>query len=64
VRRVVCAVDCGTVVNSDTVAAQVPSAIIFGITAAMYGEVSLKSGRVEPARAQQGVARQELPLVG
>jgi len=47
VRRVVCAVDCGTVVNPDTVRAQIEGAIIFGITAALYGEITLKSGRVE-----------------
>ena len=47
VRRVVCAVDCGTVVNPDTVEAQVQGAIIFGITAALYGEITLKGGRVE-----------------
>jgi isoquinoline 1-oxidoreductase beta subunit len=47
VRRVVCAVDCGTVVNPDTVEAQVQGAIIFGITAARYGEITLKGGRVE-----------------
>jgi isoquinoline 1-oxidoreductase beta subunit len=47
VRRVVCAVDCGTVVNPDTVQAQIESAIIFGITAALYGEITLKDGRVE-----------------
>jgi isoquinoline 1-oxidoreductase beta subunit len=47
VRRVVCAVDCGTVVNPDTVQAQIQSAVIFGITAALYGEVTLKDGRVE-----------------
>src|SRR5262249_46672083 len=47
VRRVVCAVDCGTVVNPDTVEAQVQSGIIFGITAALYGKISLKNGRVE-----------------
>jgi isoquinoline 1-oxidoreductase subunit beta len=49
VRRVVCAVDCGTVVNPDTVRAQVQSAIIFGITAALHGEITLKDGRVEQA---------------
>jgi isoquinoline 1-oxidoreductase beta subunit len=49
VRRVVCAVDCGTVVNPDTVRAQIQSAIIFGITAALYGEITLKDGRVEQA---------------
>jgi isoquinoline 1-oxidoreductase beta subunit len=47
VRRVVCAVDCGTVVNPDTVRAQIEGAIIFGITAALYGEITLKGGRVE-----------------
>jgi isoquinoline 1-oxidoreductase subunit beta len=47
VRRVVCAVDCGTVVNPDTVEAQIQSGIMFGITAALYGEITLKDGRVE-----------------
>jgi isoquinoline 1-oxidoreductase beta subunit len=47
VRRVVCAVDCGTVVNPDTVRAQVQSAVMFGTTAALYGEITLKDGRVE-----------------
>jgi isoquinoline 1-oxidoreductase beta subunit len=49
VRRVVCAVDCGTVVNPDTVRAQIQSAIMFGITAALHGEITLKNGRVEQA---------------
>jgi CO/xanthine dehydrogenase Mo-binding subunit len=39
--------DCGTIVNPDTVQAQVQGAIIFGITAALYGEITLKDGRVE-----------------
>jgi isoquinoline 1-oxidoreductase beta subunit len=47
VRRVVCAVDCGTVVNPDTVRAQIQSAVIFGITAALRGEITLKDGRVQ-----------------
>jgi isoquinoline 1-oxidoreductase beta subunit len=47
VRRVVCAVDCGIVVNPDTVRAQIQSAVMFGITAALYGEITLKNGRVE-----------------
>ncbi len=49
VRRVVCAVDCGTVVNPDIVKAQIEGAIIFGVTAALYGEITLKNGRVEQA---------------
>jgi isoquinoline 1-oxidoreductase subunit beta len=47
VRRVVCAVDCGTVVNPDTVRAQIESGIIFGISAALHGAITLKDGRVE-----------------
>ena len=49
VRRVVCAVDCGTVVNPDTVRAQIEGAIIFGITAALHGDITLKDGRVQQA---------------
>ena len=47
VQRVVCAVDCGTIVNPDTVKAQMESGIIFGITAALFGEITIKDGRVE-----------------
>jgi isoquinoline 1-oxidoreductase beta subunit len=47
VRRVVCAVDCGAVINPDTVQAQIQGAIMFGVTAALYGEITLKDGRVE-----------------
>jgi isoquinoline 1-oxidoreductase beta subunit len=47
VRRVVCAVDLGIAVNPDTIAAQVQSAAMFGITAALYGEITLKDGRVQ-----------------
>ena len=46
VRRVVCAADCGTAVNPDTVQAQIQSAVMFGITAALYGAITLKDGRV------------------
>ena len=47
VRRVVCAVDCGLAVNPDTIQAQVQSAVMFGVTAALYGAITLKEGRVE-----------------
>jgi isoquinoline 1-oxidoreductase subunit beta len=47
VQRVVCAVDCGMVVNPDTVRAQIEGGIIFGITAALHGQITLKNGRVE-----------------
>jgi isoquinoline 1-oxidoreductase beta subunit len=47
VNRIVCAVDCGMVVNPNTVEAQVQGGIIFGITAALYSEITIKDGRVE-----------------
>jgi len=47
VQRVVCAVDCGRIVNPDTIAAQMESGIVFGLSAALYGAITLKDGRVE-----------------
>ncbi len=49
VKRVVCAIDCGKAVNPDIVAAQMESGIVFGLTAALHGEITLKGGRVEQA---------------
>jgi isoquinoline 1-oxidoreductase subunit beta len=47
VDRVVVVVDTGVAVNPDTIVAQMQSGIIFGITAALWGEITLKNGRVE-----------------
>src|SRR5207248_6061859 len=65
VRRVVCAVDCGTVVNPDTVQAQIHSAIVFGITAALHGEITLKDGRVEQSNFHdyQMLRMNEVPAI-
>src|SRR3984885_14798132 len=49
VTRVVCAIDCGRIVNPDTVRAQAEGGTIFGITAALHGEITLKNGRVTQA---------------
>ncbi|MGH7530449.1 MAG: molybdopterin cofactor-binding domain-containing protein [Gemmatimonadales bacterium] len=46
VHRVVCAIDCGIVVNPDTVAAQTQSNVVYGLTAALYGEIAIDRGRV------------------
>jgi len=45
--RVICVVDCGRVINPDTVVAQIGSGIAFGLTAALYGDITLKGGAVE-----------------
>jgi len=47
VLKVYCAVDCGLVVNPDIVVMQMESSIIFGITAALYGEITIEDGMVQ-----------------
>jgi isoquinoline 1-oxidoreductase beta subunit len=47
VHRVVCAVDCGGTVNPGIVKRQMESAIVFGLSAALYGEITFKDGKVE-----------------
>jgi isoquinoline 1-oxidoreductase beta subunit len=47
VTRVVAAVDCGTQINPDIIVAQMQSGIIFGASGALYGEVTLKDGRIQ-----------------
>ena len=47
VHRVFCAIDCGKIVNPDLIAAQMESGIAFGLSAALYGAITLKRGRVE-----------------
>jgi len=46
-RRVTCAVDTGIAVNPDTVSAQLEGGLIFGLTAALYGEITIDKGRVQ-----------------
>jgi len=46
VHRVVCAVDCGVVVNPDVVRMQMESGIAYGLSAALYGAIHLERGRV------------------
>jgi isoquinoline 1-oxidoreductase beta subunit len=46
VHKVTCAIDCGWAVNPDIVEAQIESGIIFGLSAAMYSEITIENGRV------------------
>src|SRR5271157_38995 len=65
VRRVVCAVDCGTVVNPNTIEAQMEGGIGFGLSAALYGAITLKDGRVQQSNFNnyQMLALNEMPKV-
>ncbi len=47
VQRVVACVDCGHLVNPLTAAMQIESAVMYGLTAALFGEITIKQGRVE-----------------
>jgi isoquinoline 1-oxidoreductase beta subunit len=47
VKRMVSAVDTGIIVNPDTVIAQIQGGLIFGLTAALYGEITIDKGRVK-----------------
>jgi len=47
VHRVVCAIDCGIVVNPNIVAQQMESAVVFGLSAALGGEITIRDGRVQ-----------------
>lgn len=47
IHKITCVVDCGTIINPDTVEAQMQSAIIYGLTAALHGEITIDQGRVQ-----------------
>ncbi|KQU75522.1 MULTISPECIES: xanthine dehydrogenase family protein molybdopterin-binding subunit [unclassified Rhizobacter] len=57
VERVVCAVDCGLVVNPRIVAQQMESAVVYGLSAALHGDITIEQGRV-----QQGSFHDYAPL--
>ena len=65
VHRVVCAVDCGRTVNPLTIEAQMQSAVVFGLTAALKGEITINKGRVEQGNFDdyQMLRMNEMPKV-
>jgi isoquinoline 1-oxidoreductase beta subunit len=65
VHRVVCAVDCGTVVNPDTVEAQMEGGIAFGLTAALKAEITIEDGHVLQSNFHDYplLTMDEMPLV-
>ena len=64
--RVMCAVDCGVAVNPDVVRAQMESGIAYGLTAAMYGAITLKDGAVEQSNFHDYIPLRlpEMPRIG
>jgi isoquinoline 1-oxidoreductase beta subunit len=46
IHRIICAIDCGTIINPATVERQLEGATIWGLTAAMYGDITIEKGRI------------------
>jgi isoquinoline 1-oxidoreductase beta subunit len=65
VGRVVCAVDCGIAIARDQIAAQMEGGICYGLSAALYGQITLKDGVVEQSNfdAYQVLRMNEAPTV-
>ena len=65
VHKVTAAVDCGIIINPDTVIAQIESGIVYGLTAALYGTISINNGRVEQANfdSYPALRMYEMPVV-
>jgi isoquinoline 1-oxidoreductase beta subunit len=65
VHRVVCAVDCGMYVNPQTIEAQMQGAIVYGLTAALKGEITIDKGRVQQGNFDdyQMLRMNEMPVV-
>jgi len=65
VHRVVCAVDCGLVINPGIVAQQVEGSVIFALSAALYGNITFRDGKVEQGNfpAYEMVRMREAPRV-
>jgi isoquinoline 1-oxidoreductase beta subunit len=65
VHRVVCVIDCGLVVNPDTVEAQMQSAIVYGLSAALFGEITVKDGRVEQSNfaSYDAIKLSDMPVI-
>jgi isoquinoline 1-oxidoreductase beta subunit len=65
VHRVVCAVDCGRAVHPDGVRAQVESAVVYGLSAALKGAITIANGRAEQSNFHdfEVMRIQEMPVV-
>ena len=47
IHKVVCVIDCGPIINPDTIKAQMEGSVVFGLTSAIYGEITFENGRVQ-----------------
>lgn len=47
IHKVICVIDCGPIINPDTIKAQIEGSVVFGLTSAIYGEITFENGRVQ-----------------
>lgn len=65
VHRVTCAVDCGLAINPDGIAQQMESGVVYGLTAALYGEITIEDGQVQQRNfdGYRALRMRECPVV-
>jgi isoquinoline 1-oxidoreductase beta subunit len=65
VHKISCAVDCGWVINPDTITAQMEGGIVYGLTAALKGEITIQNGRVVQKNFSdyQMLRHNEMPII-
>ncbi len=65
VHRVICAVDCGIAINPDGIAQQMESGVVYGLTAALYGEITIERGQVQQRNfdGYRALRMRECPVV-
>jgi len=65
VHKVTCAIDCGRIVNPDTIRAQMESGIVFGLSAALHSAITFRNGRVQQSNFDdyQVLRMDEMPEV-
>lgn len=65
IHRIVAATDCGNVVNPQQVEAQIEGSFVYGLTASLYGDITIKDGRVEQENfdTYQMMRMDEMPVV-
>src|SRR4029079_3797394 len=65
VHRMVLALDCGHAVNPDQIAAQVEGSVVYGLSAALYGELTVDKGRIVETNSHSywALRRAEMPKV-
>jgi isoquinoline 1-oxidoreductase subunit beta len=65
VEKVICAIDCGQIVNPNTIEAQMQGGIVFGLSAALWGNITFEKGQVQQSNFDnyRVLRMREMPIV-